>query len=247
MSLEKIVAFDIDDVLFPLRETIVEEFNRRFGTDLDMNKYDCFSFSGWLARDYPEAHQILMKNGGKFGFFKHISERNLLVDTPPYTGAAETVRKTRDRGYKIAIVTFRGTLEKPDMFYRDGPKETMEWLRKFSIPYDYIRFTSEKAKALSEIQRKPDRKIVLFVEDHPANIIPVVDLGFEVAIIEKLYNRAKLTNGVDDETDYGRGMYTQADWDRVLRKPEDPTEIALIHQPQSIWDIKLILDAQERR
>lgn len=240
MTLEKIVAFDVDDVLFPFRETIVEEFNRRFGTSLDINKYDCFSFVGWLKRDYPEAYNILMQNGGKFGFFRSISERGLLVDTPPYAGTAETIKGIRDKGYKIAIVTFRGTLEEPDKFYRDGPRETREWLKRFNILYDYIRFTDRKAEALSEIQIESGGKVVLFVEDHPANIIPAIRSGFEVAVIKKPYNKAKLTNGMDDETDYGRGTYTQADWDRVL-------ESDLVYWPQSAQDVEWILKAQERR
>ncbi len=237
MSLEKIVAFDADDVLFPLRKVLVDEFNRRFGTSLSIDGYNCFSFSGWLARDHPEEHKVLMQNGGKFGFFRYVSEQGLLINTPPYEGVVESLREISDSGKKIAIVSYRGTFQEPDIFYVNGPEETIEWLVKFKIPFDYIRFTDKKAAALSDLERRHNGKILLFVEDHPANIIPAVNSGFNVAIMDKPYNKKTLVDETDDATDYGRGTYTQADWDKIL-------EVA--YRANSIFDIKWILPIQER-
>ncbi len=218
MSLEKeIVVFDVDEVLFPLKATFITAFNARYGTNLNLSGYDCFSFPGWLFRDHRELHERLAKDGGTFPFFRWVGDQGYLTYTLPYEGAAETLRAISETGRRIGIVSYRGTEEDPDKIYTDGPGLTKDWLRRHNMPFHYQRFTDRKSEALRQIEEESGRRVLLFVEDHPANTVKVVEAGYRVILVDKPYNQPRLLPKAEgDPDDYGAEEFDQRAWDNTL-------------------------------
>lgn len=218
MSLEKeIVVFDVDEVLFPLKAAFVRALNTRYDVNLTLDSYDCYSLPGWLFRDHRDLHSRLVRDGGKFNFFRWVGDQGYLTNTPPYEGAAETLREIAASGRKVGIVSYRGTEDDPNKIYTDGPGLTRAWLRAHNMPFHYSKFTDRKSDALKDIERESGRRVVLVVEDHPGNVVGIVEAGYRVALVDRSYNQPILLPKADgDPDDYAVESFNQAVWDRTL-------------------------------
>ena len=187
MPNERIVAFDIDEVLYPFLDSVKNSLEQRFQTRLNGGIQKFYSLFEWLSREHLDIYQKLMQKG-KTAHFNWMAD-NGFFDYPPYEGSVEVIKTLKERGKKIAIVTYRATEVDSHHIFRDGDKRTIEWLRKYELEFDYIEFTGSKAKALKKIENESGLTIERFVEDHPKNVIEASLIGnYKVALMDRPYN-----------------------------------------------------------
>lgn len=218
MNRQRVYGFDIDDVLFPLRATLVRSVNERFRCRLNIEKYDCYSLTHWLRRDHPEVAEILERSGGREGHLNWLANSGLLLETPPYDGVPELMDGLKSRDIKIAIPTFRGT-GADETFYEKCKRQTWEWFRRYRIEYDYMKFTGDKGKALQQLEDSEGLFLEKYSEDHPSHIIEVVQLGYCVTIVDQPHNRRKLPKEMYERSEIGLNHLTPESWREVLRDP----------------------------
>jgi len=215
MSQKEIVAFDLDLVLFPWKEMVAESLNVRYGCNLSTKDFNGYGIFPWLKKSNPEIHAKLQTEGRMEHFMWLSKNTNLLVSTPPYLGVKEVLSKIKQSGRKIAIITFRGTEENPDIFYQDGLKSTLKWFEIFQIPFDYIKFTGKKEEGLKQIEQESGEKIILYVEDHPLHVVPVVEAGYNLVLIDHGHNQDDLIHDLGDFPEYNEINFKQK-WQKVL-------------------------------
>lgn len=154
------IAIDIDDTLTDSFDYFLPFVAEYFGADENELRSKGISYS-----TLPEAWKI-----DEIGFCKTYFD-HVVVDTPFKPDAAVGVRRLRERGHRIVIITGR-TAD----FYTDPYKTTEEELAKGGIVYDKLICTLDKAGAcLAE-------DISVLIDDLPANCAAVAKSGI-VAIV----------------------------------------------------------------
>src|SRR3989344_2509386 len=215
--MNKIVAFDIDEVFFPLREVFLRTANKIFNSDLDMKDYRKFGFFSHLYTKRRDLYDRIMTDGGQTGFFKAVGDSEMFLDIPPYKETLDVSLRLKDLGYKIAIVTSRATEDNPNIFYEDAKRKTLLWMSCFGVPCDLIKFGFNKPTLLRESEIELNGRVELMIEDHPSNVVKIADAGYPVALLDQTYNQNKLLNETEgDENTYGAGTFNENDWKRTL-------------------------------
>jgi 5'(3')-deoxyribonucleotidase len=88
-----VYCVDVDDVICNLQETIIESFNKRFGT-----KYTLENFVKYDIMDVlPDTDAIVMK-----GMYK---ESGLYNKVKPIPGAQNVLQKLINQGHQVYLVT----------------------------------------------------------------------------------------------------------------------------------------------
>lgn len=98
-------------------------------------------------------------------------------------GADTFVKKLRDSGYIIIILTARPIYEIPEVF-----RDTLFWLRKNKIEHDLLFYG--KSKHINILKYFPN--ISFMVEDNAKMANQVAKLGYKVYVLDNEYNRQKL-------------------------------------------------------
>lgn len=233
MPQKNIVAFDLDGVLFPLFEVFVAALNERFKLKLRAEDCDFYSMRAWLETYQQKVYTRLEANGGVRGHLKWLEEREMLVETPPYEGVVDTLKRIKRRDMDIALVTVRSSSKEPGKFYKDGPGNTIRWLEKHRIPYDYIIFTEEKDVEIKRLEATTGGRVVVYIEDLPKHVMAVTNAGYRVVVVDKPYNRREILNN-ERERKSRLGPYPEADWHRLL-------DLGLVGRIRSISEIESIL------
>ena len=178
------IAIDIDDTLtnsFDYFQPFVAEF---FGADLSELKEKNISYGNlpneWKPRELEFCRAYYDK---------------AVAQTPFKPDAAEGVRKLRERGHKIFIITAR-----TNSFYTDAYKTTVEELKNGNIVYDKLVCSMDKAAACVE-----NRIDVLF-DDMLYNVDAAIDAGVNAVLFTSKAN-------VNADKKYKRVN----DWSEVLR------------------------------
>lgn len=86
-----------------------------------------------------------------------VTQRDLFESCPPIKGAATTLRRLSDEGYRIRIITHRLFI---NFFHEASVRQTIRWLDKHGIPYRDLCFMGEKDQVGAD----------LYIDDSPANI-----------------------------------------------------------------------------
>ena len=153
------IGIDIDGVLTNIAEFALEkglEFCKETGKGklIKMSSYDTKEAFGWDQ----ETDDAFWK---KYLFL--YAEENPVIDK-----ASENIKKLKEDGHKLYIITARG-LAGPDVKnieIRDKMRNTVKnWLDKNDIVYDDLIFTTEdKSQAIR------DKKIDIMIDDSPYNL-----------------------------------------------------------------------------
>ncbi len=149
------IAIDIDDTLadsFGYFQPFVAEY---FGIDPEEVRKKNISYG-----NIPKEWQA-----GKPGFARAYYDR-VVPDTPFKPDAAWGVRKLREAGHRIVIITGRTTAS-----YTDPYKTSAEELSRGGIVYDKLICTHAKGKACRE------ENIDVLIDDLPANCEDAVRHG----------------------------------------------------------------------
>lgn len=100
----------------------------------------------------------------------------------PKICAPEVVRKLKEMGHSIYIITARYSMTEEDK--KEGTQENnlKVWLEKHDIPYDKLIFAQRKKKAIIE------NEIDVMIEDSPYNIADVED-HTKIIVFDNIYNK----------------------------------------------------------
>ena len=108
----------------------------------------------------------------------------IVKEIKPFTLAVPTIKKLKEEGNEIIIITARW--QEPNC---DVAGATIEWLKKYDIPYDDISFDVEDKATVAL-----DKKIDCFIDDSFENCKSVADVGIKTYIMNSRMNK-----GLDDE------------------------------------------------
>ena len=161
------IAIDIDDTLtnsFAYFQPFVAEY---FGADLTELINHNISYS-----NLPDKWKK-----DELGFCKAYYD-HVVVDTPFKEDAAWGVRRLRELGHKIIIITAR-----TNSFYTNPYKTTEEELAKGNIVYDKLICTLDKAEACLR------EDVSVLIDDSPANCISATNQGIQAILFESKANQ----------------------------------------------------------
>jgi hypothetical protein len=127
--------------------------------------------------------------------------RGGFLDLDPIEGAVEGIKKIREMGFKLVIITAR-----PHWQYKRVYSDTMRWLQKHGVEYDLILFAKDKAEALFE-SVYPARPL-FFVEDRPKHAVELASIGTRVMFFD---------NGQHDSMGVTHDLVTRvSSWPEIL-------------------------------
>ena len=132
-----------------------------------------YGFREWDIGDYEDLHRFAVK------------ERALFASLPLIEGAAPALRRISSQGIRIRIITHRLYIQ---WFHRQAIVQTVEWLEKHGIPYWDLCFMAAKSSVGADV----------YVEDSPANIRALRDIGKEVIVFRNSTNRELLAPDASD-------------------------------------------------
>lgn len=111
--------------------------------------------------------------------FWHKYYGDIIKKVKPFTFAVDTIKKLKEEGHEIVIVTARWPEGNCDVYGL-----TLEWLKKNDIIYDDIVFNaSDKSKVALE------KKLDVFIDDSFKNCISVANIGVKAYIIDSRTNK----------------------------------------------------------
>lgn len=176
---EKVIGIDIDGVLADYPNGFIKFISEETKTDLSkvvLNKYDLYTI---ISDKIPGGAETLRKLKHKFRIEGH--KKNLEV----IPGAIDGMKYLKEKGYTIVLLTARPAKEYPRIF-----SDTIEWLKKYNIPYDAILFDEDKEKRI--IKEFPNMKFM--IEDAAQNANKIAPEGYKVFLLEKSYNNDEFTH-----------------------------------------------------
>jgi 5'(3')-deoxyribonucleotidase len=107
-----------------------------------------YGLAEWEIRDEDHYRQL-----HRFA----VTQRDLFETCAPIKGAATTLRRLSDEGYRIRIITHRLFI---NFFHEASVRQTIRWLDKHGVPYRDLCFMGEKDQVGAD----------LYIDDSPANI-----------------------------------------------------------------------------
>ena len=168
------IGIDIDNVLSNFNEELLKEFmehDKELRNSGIVNK-DAYITRGMFDWSKDEFDDFYYKN------IERIAKNLKVID-----GAPEYIKKLREKGYKIYIISGRDNGE-----YSNPYKMTTDWLEKYDIQYDKLILTntfdsSEKAKVCLE------NNISIMVDDSSRIQLEVDKTRVTALLMDTPYNR----------------------------------------------------------
>lgn len=191
----------------------------RIGIDIDGVLVDIESFElDYFSKYYLEEYNKVIKNPkgyGSYNIFKGspIQDRklwkeaiHLYIKEPPRRFASEVIKKLKDDGNEIYIITNRcANLSYVDDINKKQMQEiVIKWLDKYNFVYDKILFTHSNKLDICKKE-----KIDIMIEDKPSNINRISKL-IPVLCFDALYN----------EECSGKNIYRVYSWYDIYTKIE---------------------------
>ena len=168
---KNVVAVDIDGVLADYPRSFLEFINQELGTAYTIDQvtsYDIYSCLG-----IPPEVGLSIKNK-----YRETGQKRFI---PVLPGAREFLQRLKAAGYTIVLITAR-PYEQYSRIYAD----TLEWLARNDLPYDYLVFHEKKEEYLIDMVGKD--AIRFFVDDVAGNANSVSKLGIPCYLITRPYN-----------------------------------------------------------
>ena len=149
------IGVDIDGVLTDFERYVIDygikiSVEKNWPINIDVSQYLDINVFDW---DNNQAEIFRDKCFVKY-----------LIETPVRLFAPEIIRKLKEEGNKIYLITARDDDEMPEEHYGEIQSITKEWLKKHNIIYDEIIFKKEKLQPCIE------NNIDIMIEDSPENI-----------------------------------------------------------------------------
>ena len=123
-------GIDVDEVLRSLCSEMVELYNREFHDNIrceDLKDFD-------VDISFPKIKAATGESASKWFFQQHGHE--LFYEAPALKGAPEAVKKLREMGNEVYIISYQKSFA--------NKLDTLRWLQKYEIEYDGICFVKNK-------------------------------------------------------------------------------------------------------
>lgn len=166
-----VVAVDIDGVLADYPRSFLEFINQELGTTYTIDQVTTYDIYGCLG--IPPEIGLSIKNK-----YRETGQKRFI---PVLPGAKEFLLRLKAAGYTIVLITAR-PYEQYSRIYAD----TLEWLARNDLPYDYLVFHEKKEEYLIDMVGKD--AIRFFVDDVVGNANSVSRLGIPCYLITRPYN-----------------------------------------------------------
>lgn len=153
------IGIDIDGVL-----TNLEQWQLDYGSKFYYERYKSRinNYKGY------ETTEIFMDDTKKDDEFWNEYFKEYSINTPVRNFASEVIKKLKDEGNEIFIITARGSFLSHSshiMSFEENKKTVIKWLEKNAIYYDEIVFSQE-----DKLQICLANKIDIMIEDKPKNV-----------------------------------------------------------------------------
>ena len=169
------IGIDIDDTITDTFDYLIPYVAEYFETDIEYLKNNNISYCN-LPQEWKKR---------ELDFAKKYYD-NIVVDTPIKTNAREYIRKIKELGHNIFIITARN-----NELYIDAYKKTEEQLKTNDIYYDKLICTFNKGKACI------DEHIDLMIDDSIHNCKEASEVGTQVILFNS-------KNNINTDTDFKR-------------------------------------------
>ncbi len=170
-----IIGIDIDGVL-----TNIERFQLDYGSkyffenensiNINSNKYEIID----IFNTNTEKDDEFWKKYLKFYAKKEPARRF----------SSEIIKKLKDDGHKIYIITARFLTDRDDYLGKKMRAIVKKWLKNNKIIYDKIIFSKEDKRDICK-----ENNVDIMIEDAPKNIIELSEVLTKVICFDALYNR----------------------------------------------------------
>lgn len=168
---EAVVAIDIDGVLADYPRSFLDFINQELGTQFTIAQVTSYDIYGCLG--IPPEVGLPIKNK-----YRETGQKRFI---PVLPGAKEFLQRLREAGFTIVLITAR-PYEQYSRIYAD----TLEWLARNELPYDYLVFHEKKEEYLIDMVGKD--AIRFFVDDVAGNANSVSTLGVPCYLVTRPYN-----------------------------------------------------------
>ncbi len=183
------IGIDIDDTLTDIGEKLEQEAKK---------------YAKQLGKEEQNISELSNKNDGKilqrkYGFtyeelkyfLKEIHE-GVTRCAVPRVNAKETIKKLKEKGHEIYIITAR------DSEFHDDPYQlSKDWLDKNKIEYDKLIVNAREKASICK-----QEEIDVFIDDQLNNCIAVADIGIKTIRISR------------DKTQY-KNIITLENWEEI--------------------------------
>lgn len=139
----KTFVFDVDDTLVDFFAYMIKIIKEKYGLDA----------STFASRETHKYLNITIEE-----WFNKIIEFELLVHSPPKTGAIELLQRLYDEGHNIHFVTCRG-------FHPDAYDVTCRWLKLFIPNYEHNVHIIQLSELKSDVIRTRIGHVDYFFDD----------------------------------------------------------------------------------
>lgn len=160
------IAVDIDGVIADADTQFRKQMNRIFERNFPRSRVKTFKYEA--SFDFNDKEFKLL-----YGLFLN---KRIWQEVLPVRGAIESL-KFLSKKSKIIIATAR-PLEVKDV--------TLEWLKRYKVPYNEIHFTLTEKHLLSENLKY---RFHYFIEDHPDYALKIADSGINVLLFSYPWNK----------------------------------------------------------
>jgi 5'(3')-deoxyribonucleotidase len=170
---------------------LTDESSFIFGVDLDGVVGDFYGAmriiaAGWLSKPVESLTTEVNFGLEEWGLAEYggydrlhrfaVTQRNLFRDMEPIKDAPAVLRKLSGKGIRIRIITHRLFLK---YSHRATITQTVDWLDSWDIPYWDLCFMADKGAVGAHV----------YIDDSPANIIRLRDLGCKTIVFSNSTNR----------------------------------------------------------
>lgn len=181
------IGIDIDGVLTNLEEFAINNgikmcIEEGWKIELDPNEY-------WETKKFNWTEQQEEKFWNKY-------LESYVLQSKSREYAVEVIKKLREQGNKIYIITARDESGLPPESYGRMQEFTKTWLEQNRIEYDKLIFASDKEK----LQQCLENNVDFMIEDSPNNILSI---SVQVPVIKYECKYNEKVKGENITTAYG--------------------------------------------
>lgn len=188
---------DIDEVIFPMMETVHERARDKGYHDGSAK----MAWAGWVHYRLPTGEPL--PEDIYWDLWSEFALDGGYLHTEPIPGAVEALRWLAWEGHNIHLVTARGFMANAEKIKAWTPR----WIENFAVPHKTLTFAKDKVAAQEALGVEFDSAI----DDGPKNFTALAEAGVEVFLQDHEHNR-------DFEVDPERRVDTLWEWAYRLEK-----------------------------
>ena len=184
MARMQTIYVDMDDVLCETAQHFLVVLDREFGKRFSFDQLTNFDVGASCRLNPHEREQL----------YRIVHRADELLSIEPMAEAIDVLRRWREAGYEISIVTGRP----PDTY-----EPSVEWLTRHRVPYQnfmivdkYGRFTPETTIGIT-LSDLASHQFCWAVEDSPGMAKYLADqMGIPVALLDRPWNRTNISHAL---------------------------------------------------